>query len=468
MYSRKLSLLIVLVLLFSILVTACGPTATPEPTAAPTEEPTEAPTEKPTEEPTAEPTEEPTEEPMEPVTIQIYYPVAVDAPIAEILNGYVADFTAEYPHITVEPVFSGGYGDVKTAIQTTIDGGGEPPALAVMLATDLYDLVNAGYILSLDDYIAADADGQAYLADFIPGFMENSYYDGKTWSIPFQRSNVLLYYNADLFAEAGLEPPNSWEAWGQAAQALTVRDGDNVTRWGIEFPSGWPYWLFQPLAIGNGRNIIGESDTEVYFDDPKVIEAVQFYIDLSHVYQAMPEGVQAIWGQAPTDFASGQTAMIVHSSGSLNSILEQADFEVGVMALPGKEADTYATVPGGGNLYLLDNIPPEKQDAAWKFIRFLSEPERAADFSIHSGYFASRYAAYETDAMKAFLADHPQVAQASDALEYARAEFSIQGMGEVRTIFHDYLQKAYNGEMTAADAMATAQAEAEAALEPFK
>ncbi len=462
--NRKVTLFITFVLLLSSILSACGPKQTPTPTAKPTEEATTAPAENPTEEATTAPTEAA----AQPVTIQVYYPVAVDAPIADILNGYIKEFEAKNPNITVEPVFAGGYGDVRTAIQTTIDGGGEPPAMAVLLATDLYDLINAGYIISLDDYVAADEDGKAYLDDFIPAFMENSYYDGKLWSIPFQRSCVLMYYNADLFKDAGLEPPNSWEAWGEAAQALTVRDGDNVTRWGLEYPSGWPYWLFQPLAIGNGQNIIGDSDAEVYFDNPKVIEAVQFYIDLSKKYQAMPEGVQSVWGQAPTDFASEQTAMIVHSSGSLRGILKQAKFNVGVMPIPGSKPDTYATVPGGGNLYIFANVDKAKQDAAWKFARFLSEPERTADFSIQSGYFASRKSAYETDAMKAYLADHPQVEQARDALQYAGAEFSVQDLGEVRNIFHDYLQKAYNGEMSPAEAMATAQKEADAALAPFK
>ena len=62
--------------------------------------------------------------------------------------------TEAIPYITVEPVFSGGYADVQTAIQTTIDGGGTPPALAVLLATSLYDLINADYIAPMDEYVA--------------------------------------------------------------------------------------------------------------------------------------------------------------------------------------------------------------------------------------------------------------------------------------------------------------------------
>ncbi len=456
-----------LLLLAAFVLGACSTQQATEAPAAATEAPAEAATEAPAAAETeAAATEAPAE--AEPVTIQFFYPVAVDAPIADIIKGYIADFEAENPNITVEPVFSGGYGDTYTAIMTAIDGGGEPPAVAVLLGTALYDLINADAIVPLDEYLNQMEDKDAYLNDFFPAFLENSTYDGQIWSLPFQRSAVVLYYNADLFAEAGLEPPNSWQSWAEAAQALTVREGENVTRWGLEYPSGWPYWLFQPLAIGSGQNIVGESDVEVYFDNPDVIEAVQFYIDLSHEYGAMPEGVQAVWGQAPTDFASGQTAMIVHSTGSLRGILEQADFEVGVMPIPGQEPDTYASVPGGGNLYIFKGASPEQQAAAWKFIEFLTRPEYAADFSIQTGYIATRQSAYETEAMQAYVAEVPQALATRDALQYAGRELSVQNLGEVRNIFHNYLQMAYNGEMTPEEAMAAAQAEADAALADFR
>ncbi|MEA2010206.1 MAG: ABC transporter substrate-binding protein, partial [Actinomycetota bacterium] len=379
----------------------------------------------------------------------------------------VADFQAENPNITVEPVFSGGYGDVKTAIQTTVEGGGQPPALALMLAADIFDLANSGLIMPLDEFIAADPDAGAMVTDYFPAFLANSRYADGIWGIPFQRSVVLMYYNVDMFAEAGLDAPTSWDELGAAAQALTVENGD-TTNWGIQWPSGWPYWTFQPLPIGAGQNIVGDSDTEVFFDNPEVISAVQFYIDLAEKYKAMPAGVQGVWATAPTDFASGLTSMIVHSSGSLPGILEQADFEVGVMALPGSTADSYATVVGGGNLYIMDAAPQDQKDAAWKFIKFLSEVERTADFSVQTGYIAARESAYDTQTMTDYIAEVPQAADARDALFFAGAEFSIQNLGEVRTIFHDHLQQAYNGEATAADAMAAAQAESDTALEPFK
>lgn len=459
---RTIKSSLVVIMLMGLLA-ACSPAATVAPTqeqAAPTAEVV------PTDEvvPTAEvvPTKEPA---MAPVTIQVFYPVAVDAPIAAILNGYIEDFQAEFPYITVEPVYSGGYADVQTAIQTTIEGGGTPPALAVLLATSLYDLINADYIAPMDEYVANMEGGQAYLDDFLPAFMANSYYDGKLWSIPFQRSAVVLYYNVDKFEAAGLKPPSSWQSWAEAAQALTVKEGNN-TNWGLHFSSDWPYWLFQPLAIGNGQNIFID-DCTVAFNDPKVVEAVQYYIDLSKVYGAMPEGVQASWATDAADFSSGATAMIAHTTGSLTSILAQSNFTVGVMAYPGKEEGTYASVPGGGNFYILQGAPQEQKDAAWKFIEFLTSPDLAADYSIQTGYIASRMSAYDTDAMIAYVAKVPQALQARDAMQYAKGELAIQNLGQVRTIFHNYIQKAFNGEMTAQEAMDAAQTEAAAALVPF-
>lgn len=466
---KTLKQVIIFMMLIAMLA-ACGPAAPAEPAV---EEPAAPAAEAPVEEPVAEepaeeaPVEEPVaEEPaMEPVTIQVYYPVAVDAPITAILDGYIDAFEAEYPYVTVEPVYSGGYADVQTAIQTTIEGGGTPPAVAVLLANSLNDLINADYIAPLDQYVDAMENGQAYLDDFLPAFMSNSFYDGQLWSIPFQRSAVVLYYNVEKFADAGLEPPTSWQSWAEAAQALTSTDG-STPNWGLKFSSDWPYWLFQPLAIGAGQNIFVDECT-MAFNDPKVVEAVQFYIDLSKVYGAMPEGVQASWATDTADFASGSVAMIAHTTGSLTGLLAQADFTIGVMPYPGKEEGTYASVPGGGNFYIMKDAPQEQKDAAWKFIEFITSPELAADYSIQTGYIASRMSAYDTPAMQEYTAEVPQALQARDALQYAEGELDIQNLGQVRSIFHNYIQKAFNGEMSAQDAMDAAQAEAETALEPF-
>ncbi len=403
----------------------------------------------------------------EPVTIRIAYPVAVDAPVAEIFDGYAEDFMEQNPNVQVETVYAGGYGDVKTTIQTTIDGGGDAPALGVMLATDLFDLANAQYIEPMTPYVEAMENSEEYLNDFLPAFLSNSYYLEDLWSLPFQRSAVVMYYNADLLAENNRGVPTDWETLGETAAELTRREGDTVTRWGIEWPSGWPYWLFQPLAIGAGQNIVGESDTEVYFDDPAVIDAIEYYNALSAEYEAMPAGVQASWGNVVPNFVSGNTGMIIHSSGSLSNVLSQANFEVGVSGIPGPDGGSYS-VPGGGNIYMTAGLSDAQKQAAFDFAVFITEASRAANFSIQTGYIATRASAFGEDVMQEYISENPQAGQTRDVLATAGKELAVQNLGEVRNIFHNHLQAAINGDMEPAEAMAEAQRAADEALADFR
>jgi len=402
---------------------------------------------------------------VQPVEISMAYPVAVDAPIAQMMNGFAQDFMAQHPNVTVKMVYSGGYNDIKTAIQTAIQGKAKAPELAVMLAADIYDLINAKFVESFDGVVASSPSAQAMVKDILPAFLANSYYKGKLYGIPFQRSAVVLYYNADLFASAGLKPPASWDELAKDAQALTVDNGK--TRWGIEYPTDWPYWTFQPLAMGAGRNILTD-DVTVNFNDPAVVDAIRFYNSLSATYHATPAGVQANWGSAPQNFAAGKVAMIVHSSGSLSTILKNANFKVGVMALPGKKSGSLASVPGGGNIYLTPGHTAAENQAALSFVEFLLDPARVAQFSQATGYIPYRKATLQSDAWKAYVAKVPQALDIAKVLDHAQMELSTQALAQVRTVFHKYLQAAFNGQVDAQKAMDTAQAEAEKILADYK
>jgi sn-glycerol 3-phosphate transport system substrate-binding protein len=397
------------------------------------------------------------------IVVQIYFPIAVDSPITEILNGYAEEYMAANEGVEIVWSFEGGYSDVMNRLLTVIEGGGERPALAIMLATDIYDLRNAEAIQPWDAFISEE-----YLADFIPSWLENSYYDydddgtPELYGLPFQRSTVLLYYNADLLDEAGLDVPSNWEELATAAQTLATSERD-----GILIPNSWPYWVFQPFVAGAGQNIVSESDVEVFFDTPATIEALQYWVDLYTVYSATPDGVQDNWGSAPGAFSTGAAAMIVHSSGSLRSILNSADFTVGVTGVPGVDGTSY-TVTGGGNLYLVAGIDDATAQAAWDFVQWLTEPEQTVDWSIHTGYYNTRESGFELDAWKEYAADNPQVDAARMTLDTAVREFSVQSLADVRNILHSHILAVLNGTTDAASAMATAQAEADAILAIYR
>ncbi len=452
----------VTIFMLLLVLVACAPAAT---TTAPTTAPAAN-----TSAPGATSAPAATTAPAANVELNFFYPVAVPGPITQIIDGYVADFKKANPSITVKPVLAGSYQDTLTKIQTSIQGGGNPPDVAVLLSTDLYPLVDADAVIPLDDFIK-QSGGDAYLKDFHPAFMLNSQSQGKTYGIPFQRSTPVLYYNKDLFKEAGLDPekpPKTWQEMADYAVKLTKKDASgNVTQWGLEIPSdGFPYWLFQAFAISNGQNVVSDDPSKVFFNTPTTVEGLQYVLDLSKKVKAMPEGV-ILWANVPNDFSGGKTAMAYHTTGSLTNILSQAKFNVGVGYLPGNKKPGGAPT-GGGNLYIFKKVSPEKQQAAWKFIQFLTTPERAAQWSIDTGYVATRKSAYDTLLMKDFVAKHPQYGVARDQLQYAERELSTHNSPQIQQIFGNGIQAAITGKKTPQQALDDAQKEAERVLVQFK
>lgn len=450
---------LVLCLVLAVLVIAVAACAAPEPTKAPPA-PTSAPAA-----PTAAPAATKPAATGQTVELQFYYPVAVPGPITQIVDGYIAKFQAANPNIKVTAVLSGGYPDTLTKIQTTIKGGGTPPDVAVLLSTDLYSLVDSDAILPLDDFVKA-AGGDTFTSDFFPAYLANSNYQNHIWSLPFQRSIPVLYYNKDLFKAAGLDPnkpPTNYQEMVDAAKKLTKADG---SQWGIEISSdGIPYWLFQSFVIGNGANVVGKAANKVTFNDPAVAAALQDFADLGSKHKVMPADI-LLWANMPNDFVNGKAAMIWHSSGSLTNILKQAKFEVGVSYTVGQKGFGAAT--GGGNMYMLKGISAERQAAAWKFIQFMTSADIQADWSINTGYVPGRQSALTTQAMKEYIAKTPQAGVAPAGLKYAGAELAAHNNAQVQKALGDAVQAVLTGKAKPEDALKNAQQQADQILAGFK
>jgi sn-glycerol 3-phosphate transport system substrate-binding protein len=436
----------VILVLVSSTLAGCAPAATTAPTS-----------------PAGQPTAGSPTSAQAPVELTFYYPVAVAGPITQLIDGYITKFEAANPGIKVNAVLSGGYGDTLTKIQTTIKGGGTPPDVAVLLSTDLYSLVDSNAILPLDDYINA-AGGASFTSDFYPAYLANSSYQNHIWSLPFQRSIPVLYYNKDMFTAAGLDAskgPANYSEMVADAKKLTKPDGST---WGIEISSdGIPYWLFQSFVIGSGANVF-TADNKVTFDSPVVEQALQDFVDLSSKDKVMPPGI-LLWANMPNDFANGKAAMIWHSSGSLSGILKQAKFNVGVSYTVGEKG--FGAPTGGGNMYIMKGIPADHQAAAWKFIQFMTSVDIQADWSINTGYVASRQSAYNSQAMKDYIAKVPQAAVAPAGLQYAGPELATHDNAQIQQFLGTAVQAALTGKSSAVDALTAAQQQADQLLSQF-
>lgn len=402
------------------------------------------------------------------VELKFYYPVSVSGPLAKVMDGMVADFNRLHSGIRVTPIFAGGYDEAMAKTQTAVLGG-NPPDVAVLLSTDLFTLLDMNAIVPLDRDIE-EAGGDRFRRDFFDAFWLNSRLGATTYSIPFQRSTIILYYNRDAFRKAGLDlaaPPRTWTELVQDAQKLTVRDASgNVTQWGVGIPSnGFTYWLFQGFVAEAGQaRLATPRGTEVYFDTPQTHRALDFWLRLQDL-GVEPKGITD-WGTLPTQFVAGRFAMIYHSTGSLTFIRRSAPFRFGTAFMPADRQ--YGTPTGGGNLYIFKGIPPERQRAAWEFIQWMTAPQQAARWSQASGYVAVRKSAFNIKIYQEYTREFPQALTARDQLPYAQAELSTHNSGQVQKIFSDNLQAALTGAKTPDRALRDAQQQADQVLSQFR
>lgn len=391
--------------------------------------------------------------------LTMYYPIAVGGSLTQVVDGIVADFEAENPDIKVNAVYSGNYDDTRVRALSALNSG-EPAQLAVMFSIDAYDLIEQDLVLPFDDLV----NDAAWLNSFYPALMANGKIEGKTWGIPFQRSTIVAYYNKDMFSAAGLDPeapPTTWDEMISMGKALTKDD-----TYGLMIPStGYPYWMFQALAIQNGKEVMSNDGLTTYFDDSKVVETLDFWKSLSVEHGIMPTGTVE-WGTLRQAFLEGQTAMMWHSTGNLTAVKKNASFNFGVAELPANMRKGSPT--GGGNFYIFKDTSAEEQAAAVKLIKFMTSPEKAAEWSIATGYMGVSPAAYETDALKAYTASFPPALVARNQLENAVAEFSTFETARVRDGLNNAIQSALTGAKSPKDALVEAQSSAERLLKAYR
>jgi len=396
--------------------------------------------------------------------LTMYYPVAVGGPLTQVVDGIIADFMKENPDIKVNAIYAGNYNDARIKALAALKSG-EPAQMSVMFSIDIYELIEQDAIVAFDDIATMDED-RAWLDSFYPTLMENGRTGGKTWGIPFQRSTIVMYYNKDAFRAAGLDPempPATWDELVTAGKKLTKADG---SQWGVMIPStGYPYWMFGALTMQNDQVLMNDAGDTTYFDAPATIEALEFWKDLGSEHKVMPQGTVE-WGTLRQNFLEGKTAIMWHSTGNLTAVKENANFDFGVAMLPANKRR--GTPTGGGNFYIFKQTTPEEQQAALKLVKFMTSPERAAEWSMKTGYMGVTPAAYETQKLQQYVEEFPYAAVARDQLEFATAELSTYETGRVRKALDDAIQAVLTDAKTSESALKEAQSTADRLLRAYR
>lgn len=307
----------------------------------------------------------------------------------DVVEQLVDEFNELDPDMQIDPVLIGTYAEGLSRFLGAHPIG-EEPGLVQVYEVGTQAMHDSGMIIpayEIPERLGVEWDFGQYVTPI------SRYYsrDGNLWSWPFASSTAMLYYNADHFRAAGLdpnEPPSTWDEMHEYGLQLLEED---VTSDALAF--GWPDWTFeQQLAMhnqpytnmGNGRE--GHA-TEVMWPS-------EFTDELLSKWGAMAEdGVWLYAGpeyQPNSAFTAGELAMLVQSTSSLDGIMRTVGeaFEVRTAFLPRLEGYPRGnSVIGGNSLYVSNNVTDEELEVIFGFFQYLARPEVGVFWHQNTGYF---------------------------------------------------------------------------------
>ena len=367
----------------------------------------------------------------------------------EALDTLVKQFNEENEYgITVDAQYQGEYDDSLNKLKSAQIGNMGADLVQVYEIGTRF-MIDSGWIVPMQEMI----DGDGYdLSQIEPNLAAYYTIDNELYSMPFNSSTPILYYNKDMFEKAGItEVPDSLEGIGEIGQQLLDNGGA-----GEAMSMGIYGWFFEQLISkqgleyannGNGRE---KAATAVDFDKNGAAKNI-----LTAWQKLNKDGYAPIVGKGGdaglADFSAGKSAITLGSTASLKQILQDVNgkFEVGTAYFPKvSSSDEGGVSIGGASLWALDNQDPKKLRATWEFIKFLISPESQAYWNAQTGYFPVTVAAQEEETFKQNVAEYPQFQTAIDQLhdsapEYAGALLSV--FPEARAIVESEIESLLNG-----------------------
>jgi sn-glycerol 3-phosphate transport system substrate-binding protein len=222
--------------------------------------------------------------------------------------------------------------------------------------------------------------------------------DGKLWSMPFNSSTTMLYYNKDLYAKAGLDPNKPPKTWAELEEHGKKLISSGAVPHVLSF--GWPDWQLEQTFAAHDQLFANNENGRKGLATKVLINGEFGTMVLTTWARLAKEGIFIYGGPeyaANAAFQAGQIAMLMQSTSSLAGIEKGSPFKVGTTFLPRFEGyPSGNSVIGGASLWVTKGQSKDELRAVWAFLKYLGRPEVAVQWHKGTGYFPSVNSAVQT------------------------------------------------------------------------
>lgn len=381
---------------------------------------------------------------------------SMEGALGERVNGLVDDFNKSQSDYVVNAVYKGAYGESMNAGIAAFRGGNAPDVLQVFEVGTATMMYAKGAIQPIQEM--SEKAGDPINPDDFLGAVA-SYYstpEGKLVSMPFNSSTPVLYYNKDAFKKAGLDaekPPKTWEEVAAAGKKLREA--------GLEcgYTTSWPSWIqletfgaWHNTPYASKDNGFGGLDARLEVNKPLFVRHMTFLSDMSK------DGTFTYGGRGDASnalFTSGKCGMFTGSSGNRANIIKTGQFEFGTSTLPYYSDVSGApqnSIIGGASLWVFAKKSPEVYKGITKFFKYISSPEKAAEWHQGTGYVPVTKAGFEMTEKSGFYAKNPGSDVAVKQLDATTTENSrgirLGYLPQIRDIEDGEMEQIFAGKVT--------------------
>ncbi|WP_138416165.1 sugar ABC transporter substrate-binding protein [Sinomonas gamaensis] len=313
------------------------------------------------------------------------------------------------------------------------------PDVLMLDNPDLQQIASTGALAPLSDF-KIPTDG------FADGVLQAGTYNGKVYGLAPTVNTIALFYNKDLLAKAGVQPPTTWDELKAAAAKLT-----SGGQYGIAFDANATYegsWQFLPFMWSNGGD-------EKNIATPQTAEALQLWTDL--VKSGSASSGVLNWKQADVkdQFVAGKAAMMVNGPWQIPPLDKVQGLNYGIVQLPVKTAGQTEVAPLGGETWTVPQTGNKaKQAKAAEIVSCMNTDQTQLSLAKQRNTVPSK-----TTLAAQFSAENPKLAVFTNLIKSARARTGELGADwpKAATKIYTAIQTALTGKASPSDALQQAQ-----------
>ncbi|GAA3413746.1 ABC transporter substrate-binding protein [Paenibacillus hodogayensis] len=375
----------------------------------------------------------------QPTKITFYsYNLAIASQKEGVLQ-LISEFEAAHPTIKIDPIAIAA-NEVNTKVQADIAAGSRPDVAQLVFDGLDYAVQNYG-AKALEDVVPAD-ELKKNFEGFSPNGLKLGQLKGKTYGMPYTFSTPVLFYNAKIFQDAGLDPSQPPKTWDEVKQAaLQITSKTNAAGVHIQGMTGAD-WVAQALVGSNGGKVLSDDRKSIQFGEPAAVGAITMWRDLiqSGAHDKLNDG------DVTQSFSEGKLGMLLTTSALQSGFIAAAKaggWELKNAAMPSFGSKPTTPVNSGSALFILSD-DQAKQKAAWEFVKFVTSERGYTIITTKMGYLPLRPAIVDDPQyLKDWVAQNPLVKPNLEQLTRLQPWVSYPGskFSQVESTFLDAVQK---------------------------